>query len=139
MRTILTILLLFAIFASPKEASHGETCPDAPPSRLRIGERAEVAPGVDRLRLRVLPAVGTGEVGLLYAGNAFAVLAGPSCNGGLSWWRVELDSGTRGWVAEGTWSDYYLRPLDRRSCTGSDSPWFHFLTRFVCDLLGMGA
>ena len=137
MRIFVLILLIFGLFASPNKASHGEACPDAPPSRLRVGEHAEVAAGVDRLNLRMLPAVGTGEVRLLYAGTTFEVLAGPSCNGGFSWWRVALQDGSKGWVAEGTWSAYYLRPVDRRLCTSPEDPWLQWVASRVCGLLGI--
>lgn len=110
-------------------------CPNAPLPRLSVGARGEVAPGIDRLRLRALPAVGTGEVGLLYAGNAFEVISGPSCNGGYAWWRVTLEQGKTGWVAEGDWQQYYLRPVSdepRPLCQRADAPWLHLLLTAAC-------
>lgn len=132
MKYALLILLCFALFASPKARALGEYCPDSPPPRLKVGDRAEVAPDIDRLRLRILPAVGTGEAGLLYAGTLMTVLDGPSCNGGYHWWRVELDSGLRGWVAEGTWTTYYVAPLERSFCTLPDAPWLQMLVSLLC-------
>jgi hypothetical protein len=73
---------------------------------------AVVAPGIDRLNVRALPAVDTGILARLYAGGAVTVISGPSCNRALNWWRVELADGTRGWVAEGTWEAYWLIPAD---------------------------
>ena len=113
-------------------------CPDAPLPRLIVGAQGEVAPGIDRLRLRALPAVGTGEVGLLYAGNVFEVISGPSCNGGYAWWRVVLEEGTTGWVAEGDWQQYYLRPISdapRTLCQQADAPWLHLLLTSACSLM----
>jgi hypothetical protein len=113
-------------------------CPNAPLPRLIAGEQGEVAPGIDRLRLRALPAVGTGEVGVLYAGNEFEIIAGPSCNGGYVWWRVALDEGTTGWVAEGDWQQYYLRPVSdtpRPLCQRADAPMLHLLLTSACSLI----
>lgn len=132
------IMLSMMLFAQPMQAQT-KLCPDAPLPRLAVGMRAEVAPAIDRLRLRFLPAVGTGEVGLLYSSNQFEVLDGPSCNGGYSWWRVELDSGVTGWVAEGTWATYYVRPLledeTRTICNSAEPPWLYLLANFTCKLL----
>jgi hypothetical protein len=85
-------------------------CANGPPSLVAVGDMAVVAPGIDRLNLRLLPAVGTGVAGLLYSGYPLEVIGGPSCNGGLTWWRVQAAGGARGWVAEGTWTAYYLLP-----------------------------
>jgi hypothetical protein len=46
----------------------------------------------------------------LRPGDTFMVIAGPSCNGGFTWWRVETDNSERGWAAEGDWEVYYLLP-----------------------------
>jgi hypothetical protein len=131
MRILLSILLLFGAFASPNPQDE-DPCRYPPPTRLAVGDRAEVSAGIDRLRLRILPAVGTGELGLLYAGTQMTVLAGPSCNGGYLWWRVELDDGTHGWVAEGSWSTYYLSPVERTLCTLPDAPWLRLIVAVVC-------
>lgn len=116
-----------------------ELCPNAPLPRLHVGERGTVVPGIDRLRLRALPAVGTGEVQLLYAGNQFEVIAGPSCNGGFVWWQVSVDNGVSGWVAEGSWTEYYLQPLERPGsvCERWDIPWVHLLATAACKIIGM--
>ncbi len=87
-----------------------EGCPGAPRSLVAVGAAAVVAPGIDRLNLRILPARDTGIIAPLYAGNTLTILSQGSCNGGLTWWQVETASGRRGWVAEGTWTAYYLLP-----------------------------
>ena len=119
--------------------AQAKICPDAPLPRLKIGEVGEVAPDIDRLNLRALPAVGTGEVRLLYSGNQFEVIGGPSCNGGYSWWRVELSTGETGWVAEGAWDAYYLRPViddeARTICNSAQTPWLHLLATAACAFL----
>ncbi len=132
---ILTLMMAWAGMANAKT----NICANAPLPRLEAGERGEVAPGIDRLRLRALPAVGTGEVGLLHAGNSFEVIAGPSCNGGFAWWRVALADSTTGWVAEGDWTLYYLRPVSdapQPLCKRADAPWLHLLLTAGCTLLG---
>jgi hypothetical protein len=111
----------------------GDYCPGAPPPRLEIGMPAEVAPTIDRLRLRLLPAVGTGEQRLLWAATPFEVLAGPSCNGGYVWWRIQLADGVTGWVAEGTWSEYYIQPREPQTiCQRIESPWLQMLLTPLC-------
>jgi hypothetical protein len=75
-----------------------------------------VAPGIDRLNLRMLPAVDTGVARQLRDGDRLTILDGPSCNGAYTWWRAEAETGERGWVAEGDWESYYVNParaLDR--------------------------
>lgn len=139
MANLLLIMVLLGTMTGYAPPTQVKLCPDAPLPRLEVGMRGEVASGVDRLRLRHLPAVGTGEVGLLYSGNAFTVIDGPSCNGGYSWWRVELDSGVAGWLAEGTWTTYYVRPVieeeARTLCNSAEAPWLHLLVSFGCRLL----
>jgi hypothetical protein len=134
----LRVLAIFVLILSEAAQSGSEICPNTPLPRLMSGGRGEVAPGIERLRLRALPAVGTGEVSLLYAGNTFEVIAGPSCNGGYSWWRVVMEDGTTGWVAEGDWTQYYLRPVSDNSrtlCKRADAPWLHLLLTAGCTLL----
>lgn len=101
----LLILLCFATYANPAFA---EACPHAPPPRLSIAAEAVVM--ADGLSLRALPAVSTGLDGKLYSGNQLHVIGGPSCNGLYTWWRVETERGLKGWVAEGTWEEYYVVP-----------------------------
>ena len=132
------MLIVFSFSLTQPMPSDPMFCQGAPLPRLRVGGQGEVALGVDRLRLRSLPAVGTGEERLLYTGTAFNVLAGPSCNGGYSWWRIDLADGTTGWVAEGTWEIYYLRPVSdtpRPLCERADTPWLHLLMTFSCQWL----
>ena len=138
MSRVIWVLIGTLFVISGWAQANAKICPNAPLPRLVVGERGEVAPGIDRLRLRALPAVGTGEVSRLYAGNAFEVIAGPSCNGGYAWWRVALEDGTTGWVAEGDWTQYYLRPASdhpRPWCQRADVPWLHLLLRAGCALL----
>ena len=135
MTTILLIAILFNFVGLQAETKY---CEGGPLPRLHVGGQGEVAPEIDRLWLRALPAVGTGEVRVLYAGNQFEVIGGPSCNGGYHWWRVQMDTGETGWVAEGLWEAYYLRPViadDRRKiCERAETPWLHVLVTAACSV-----
>jgi|GEM_PF-5596495 len=112
MRTLFLIVVILALYAIPNSV-RAEACEDGPPTQLDIGMAGIVAPEIDRLQLRALPAVGTGVEERLRAGLTFTVIDGPSCNGGYNWWRVELTdgSGRRGWLAEGDWEGYYVLPI----------------------------
>lgn len=124
MRKIIHALILpiLAFFASAvvsipltMPAYAANACLSAPASMFTLGDTVVVAPGVDRLNMRFLPAVGTGIAAPLYHGNRLTVIGGPSCNGMYTWWRVETSIGKIGWVAEGTWSVYYLLPAEMPS------------------------
>jgi uncharacterized protein YgiM (DUF1202 family) len=108
-KTILVIVTILALSANAFVAQ-AAACPHAPRTRLRAGMEAVVAPGIGVLNLRALPAVDTGIETQISAGMQMTVLSGPSCNGNINWWRVELLSGRRGWVAEGTWEQYFVIP-----------------------------
>jgi hypothetical protein len=109
---IVTLLLLIATICASPNPVRAEACANAPRARLSAAMAAVVAPGIAGLNLRALPVVEAGIVARLYQGMALIVISGPSCNGGINWWRVEVDGGTRGWVAEGTWLRYYIIPAD---------------------------
>ncbi len=106
------LLLIVLVLASVAKPVFADACLHAPPPRLTVGETAVISDAAGRLNMRALPAVDTGVEIQVYAGNQLTVLGGPSCNGIYNWWRVESENGSRGWVAEGTWEDYYVVPLD---------------------------
>jgi len=111
-RPILRRLLTFSLLVLFVNALpvHADACLDAPPARFTPGMDGVVAPGVNGLRLRALPAVGAGTVGSLNSGTRFTVISGPSCNGGYNWWRVDVVGAGTGWVAEADWSQYFIAP-----------------------------
>lgn len=109
-KTLFCLLIVALLALNAHAAPAPIPCPLAPRSRLHIGDAAVVAPGIDVLNLRALPARSTGVQGRLYAGNALTIIGGASCNGGYTWWRVEAANGARGWVAEGTWEGYWVIP-----------------------------
>ena len=105
------ILLILALYATPKPAFADATraaCLVAPPPRLSVDSEAVVV--ANQLNMRALPSAGTGITAKLYLGTRLTVISGPSCNGVYTWWRVETSTGMRGWVAEGTWEEYYVVP-----------------------------
>ena len=109
---VIALIFFLLMFTLAAHNVHATACTNAPRPRLAPNMAAVVAPGVDSLNLRALPAVETGIVGRLYQGTPLTIISGPSCNGGINWWRVELQDGIRGWVAEGTWLRYYVIPAN---------------------------
>lgn len=98
-------------------------CPDSPPARLRVGDRAQVEPGGRPNRLRADPSTDADTLEPpLQPGARFTVVGGPTCNqaeGGplIRFWQVNT-GGRIGWTAEGWLDDsqdddgYYLEPLE---------------------------
>ncbi|MBL8132024.1 MAG: SH3 domain-containing protein [Anaerolineae bacterium] len=118
------ILTVLSIFASviPIRAAHAEACRHSPAPIITEGDAVVVAPGMNGLNLRALPAVGTGRVATLNQGYPLTVIGGPSCNGMYTWWRVETPTGVSGWVAGGTWTTYYLIPAELPPEVEGDAP-----------------
>ncbi len=85
-------------------------CWTAPRPRLSVGDDARVTSAAQGLRLRSLPAVGTGQERLLRPGTAFTVTEGPLCNTGYTWYQVMLADGSSGWLAEGEGTTYWVEP-----------------------------
>jgi hypothetical protein len=106
----LFILLILASYATPTFADdvEREACTTAPPPRLSVDGEAVVI--VNQLNMRALPSAETGITVKLFLSTRLKVISGPSCNGQLTWWRVETPNGLRGWVAEGAWDAYYVVP-----------------------------
>ena len=76
-------------------------CPGAPPQRVMIGEQARVCTQSEDLTVREEPGLDGKELTGIEPGTDFMIIAGPSCANNWSWWKVKLDSGIVGWVAEG--------------------------------------
>jgi hypothetical protein len=89
-------------------------CPDAPPQRVRVGDKALVCTKSASLALREQPKRDSSEIGRLDPGTPLEVVGGPSCSDGWSWWHVQTDSGAIGWVAEGgdDTDPYFICPLE---------------------------
>ncbi len=90
------------------------SCPGAPVSRVAVGDSACVADiGPSPLRIRATPEISPDNiVGDVYRGTRVALTDGPACADGYTWWRIQVDAGPAGWVAEGGPGGYYLEPCD---------------------------
>ena len=88
-------------------------CPGAPPQRVMIGEKANVCTESDDLIVRQEPGQDGKELTGIKPGTNFMIINGPSCANNWSWWKVELDSGLDGWVAEGgdNIDPYFICPV----------------------------
>jgi hypothetical protein len=86
------------------------SCPGAPPFRLQVGQSGRVTPG-DANNLRAQGASNAQIVGTLRGGDTFAVVGGPTCSGGMTYWQVN-HNGQVGWTAEGTNTSYWLEPTN---------------------------
>ncbi|MBK9745796.1 MAG: PD40 domain-containing protein [Chloroflexi bacterium] len=81
------------------------TCPGALPTRLGVGARGYVIFNLQQ-SMRAEARANSTRLRWLDFGTEFEVLEGPVCEAPTNWWRVQLDDGSEGWVAEG--GDYYL-------------------------------
>lgn len=84
-------------------------CPDAPPSRLRVGGTARVTPGV-AVNIRSLPSLTGARIGRIPPISVIRVLSGPLCSNQMAWYQIDY-AGTVGWSAEGYGSYYWLEPV----------------------------
>ncbi len=82
-------------------------CPDALPTRLRVGDSAIVITDPDPVRARANPPDGE-IVDLLYRDYVMPVVDGPICADGILWWEIELRDGSTAWVAEGVGDEYFI-------------------------------
>lgn len=80
------------------------------PSRLTVGQYAQVTPGLPN-NVRAIPGTSGDYLGEIPPGQPFTVVAGPECSSGMAWWQVNFN-GLIGWTPEGeTADDYWLEPL----------------------------
>lgn len=86
----------------------GIVCPGAPTPRLLPGDTAIVL-GTTPNNVRSQPGTSAQVVGQIPAGADFAVLEGPACQDGLTWYRVQYGA-LEGWTAEGQGRDYWVEP-----------------------------
>jgi uncharacterized protein YraI len=79
-------------------------------TQLRVGIEAQVAPGTPN-SLRAQPSTSSERIGSIPAGGRFAIIGGPRCGNGFTFWQVNYNN-IIGWTAEGTDDDYYLVPYE---------------------------
>jgi hypothetical protein len=89
------------------------SCPGVPPQRMTVNQRGYVCTKSDPVRLRVSPARSANTLVQIEPGTQFTVIGGPSCSDNWSWWNVQLNNGTTGWVSEGgdEIDPYFICPL----------------------------
>jgi len=90
------------------------SCPGSPPQRLVVGQLGKVCTKSDAIRLRTTPGNSGKIIASLNPGTIFEVIDGPECAGSnWSWWKVRLDDGQEGWLAEGgdDIDPYFLCPI----------------------------
>lgn len=84
--------------AQPTEAP--TTLPTAAPGTYDLGTRVEVAgTGVAGLRVREDPGTDTVTLEFVTDGTKFFIVGGPQQADDMTWWKVDDQSGTIGWVA----------------------------------------
>ena len=90
------------------------SCPDAPPQRVQVGDRAYVCTKNDRLILRENPNREAAEITSIDPGTQMMIIDGPECADKWSWWKVKTESGDMGWVSEGgdDLDPYYICPTE---------------------------
>lgn len=87
----------------------GNSCPGTLSSQMNIGYigRVTFTDGT-QTRMRSGPSTSYDVVVSLYEGELFAVIGGPNCSDGFTWWQLQVmgRENITGWSAEG--SDYYF-------------------------------
>ncbi len=79
-------------------------CPDAPESKLKVGDVAVVVSGPEAVRARA--SAPDGEViDQLYKDYQLPIVGGPTCANGVVWWQVQLRDDRKAWVAEAVMTD----------------------------------
>ncbi len=90
-------------------------CPGSPAQRLIVGKSGQVCTRTDPVIFRAKPGKTGKQIGLLPTGTKFSVVKGPECAGNYwSWWKVRLEDGRLGWLAEGgdACDEYFLCPTE---------------------------
>lgn len=89
------------------------SCPDAQPTRLRLGGRARALTDDTAL---ARAAGGSEIVAPLVAGQELAVIGGPVCAplglASVTWWELQAAPGIIGWAYEEAGGVYYFAPLE---------------------------
>ncbi|NLX09300.1 MAG: SH3 domain-containing protein [Chloroflexi bacterium] len=91
------------------DPGQGNQCPSGLPSRLVVGGRGRVTPGLPN-NLRAQPSVWSWRVGQIPGTGVFDVINGPVCANGMAWWHVRYN-GVTGWTPEGQGTTYWLEPV----------------------------
>jgi len=89
-------------------------CQGAAPQRVMIGDQARVCTQSDDLIVRKGPGSDNMALMGIEPGTVFMITDGPACANNWFWWKIELESGPGGWIAEGgdNIDPYFICPLD---------------------------
>ena len=102
-------------------ASNKSLCDGAPKSKVAVGSAARVTytDGTPS-RVRAKPSTSSKILGEIADGTQFLIKQGPKCADGYTWWQVQLQNGTKGWMAEGSKAVYFIEPVSasQSSCKG---------------------
>lgn len=63
------------------------------------------------LAMRSAPSTSASQLRNLFLGETFTVTGGPDCIAPLTWWEIELEDGSTGWISEGG-SYYFASPVN---------------------------
>jgi hypothetical protein len=85
-------------------------CAGAPPPRLEEGMQAQVITAGGS-NLRSVPGSGNTLLDIIPINTVLRIRRGPDCEQGYTWWQVDYRD-NRGWIAEGTTENYWLRPYE---------------------------
>jgi len=84
-------------------------CPGTVLPRLSNGDTAEVVIG-NTIRVRDTAGLAGSVVMNIGTGDSVSITGNPICTDGYLWWPVTMSDGQRGWVAEGSNTQYFLEP-----------------------------
>lgn len=100
--------------AATEAASSGDTCNTSVPTRLRVGEMAQV---VQRLNMRSDASITASILRTNHINTQVEIIGGPVCtpvgDNAYLWWQIRLPDGSEGWSAEAPLIEaiYLLEPI----------------------------
>ncbi|NPV67834.1 MAG: hypothetical protein HPY64_11860 [Anaerolineae bacterium] len=125
---VVLVLIGLLLPPLPAYADGGTPCPGSLPTRLAVGDTGEVARSFSSLR----NSPGGLVIRVMYTGARFTVLEGPTCAGGLTFYKIDYGGGLVGWASESAvaspWgAQYWLAPVEDgggtpTACAGSLAP-----------------
>jgi hypothetical protein len=88
-------------------------CPGAPPQRMSVNQNGYVCTQKDRVNIRGVPNESSTAIDFMMPNNRFLIIGGPQCADSQSWWQIQTNWGTTGWVSEGgdETDPYFICPL----------------------------
>lgn len=131
-RIVMSLCLSIPFFSITAQAAEiPPECVNAgiTPVALVVGEQGQVAPG-DSNNVRDTPSRSGTQVGAIPAGGVFAVLDGPVCADGLSWWQVDYQ-GLTGWTVDGAEGEAWLLPVNPNIVPATPLEMLHLASNVI--------